>query len=100
VFHHRGGLVGAHLDGWQGACERAGAPGLLFHDLRRSAVRNMKRAGIEDKIAMQISGHKTRSIFDRYDIVSEDDLEGAAEKLTDYFAERKIQRAAKLKRVK
>jgi integrase len=100
VFHYRGGLVGAHLDGWHVACERAGVPNLLFHDLRRSAVRNMKRAGIEDKIAMQISGHKTRSIFDRYDIVSEDDLEGAADKLTNYFAERKLARAAKLKRVK
>ena len=60
----------------------------------------MKRAGIEDKIAMQISGHRTRSIFDRYDLASEDDLEGAAQKLTNYSAERKTQRAAKLKRVK
>jgi integrase len=58
VFHHRGMPVGAQLRGWREACERAGLPGLLFHDLRRSAVRNMKRAGVQDKVAMEISDHR------------------------------------------
>lgn len=101
VFFYRGRPVGAQLAGWREACERAGLSGLLFHDLRRSAVRNMKRAGLDDKIAMQISGHKTRSMYDRYNIVSEEDLGDAAAKLQEYLKEhRKPKPPAKLKRVK
>jgi integrase len=98
VFHHHSKPVGGQLRGWREACERTGMPDLLFHDLRRSAVRNMKRAGIGDKTAMDISGHKTQAIFDRYDIVDEVDVADAGTKLTEYFAARK--QRAKLKRVK
>jgi integrase len=66
---------------WTNVCVRACVPGLLLHDLRRTGVRNLRRLGVAESVAMKISGHKTPSIFRRYDITDEADLADAAERL-------------------
>lgn len=66
---------------WKIVCERAGVPDLLLHDLRRTGVRNLRRLGVAESVAMKISGHKIPSVFRRYDITDEADLADAAERL-------------------
>jgi integrase len=71
VFHRSGKRIKAFLGAFKGAGKRAGVPGRLIHDMRRSAARNMIRAGIPQKAAMLIGGWKTASVFERYNIVDE-----------------------------
>lgn len=85
LLQHEGRRVHEFRKSWATACELAGVPGQLFHDLRRTAVTNMIEAGFSEKEAMEISGHKTRAVFDRYHIVSERRLKDLGARLGEHM---------------
>src|SRR5262249_10870096 len=110
VFHHDGRPIGDTRKAWTTACKAAGVvkakldgrgnpitfmkdgkeemvmvAAKLFHDLRRSGARNLVRSGVREGVAMAISGHRTRSVFDRYNITSEDDLRQAVMQTTEHL---------------
>ena len=89
LIHRDGERVVEMRPAWPDACEKVGLPGLLFHDLRRSAVRNMVRAGIPEATCMKVSGHKTRAVFDRYNIIDGKDIHDAGKKLAEFLSGQK-----------
>jgi integrase len=111
VFHRDGGPIKGFRKAWASACIKVGlcevlkdeegnpvvikdkkgnekvvkVPTKISHDFRRTAIRDMVRSGVSERVAMRISGHKTRSVFDRYNIVSDQDLKEAAQKKQAYL---------------
>ena len=86
VFHRDAVTVRAWRTAWPEACRKAGVPGRLLHDCRRTTARNLVRAGVPERVAMQLTGHKTRAVFDRYNIVQEAELHDAGVRLLAYLA--------------
>lgn len=85
VFHRNGKRIGYFRRSWVTACRKSGLAGRILHDFRRTAVRKLVRAGVPQVVAKQLTGHKTDSVFERYNIVSEGDLKEAAAKLEKSF---------------
>jgi len=88
ICHYKGERYTDFKRAWKTVCKNAGFVGSLFHDFRRTGVRNLVRSGVPQSVAMKISGHNTDSVFQRYDIVSHQDIKDAGEKLTLYFMEK------------
>lgn len=86
VFHRNGKRVKSFRGAWTAACTAAGCPTMIPHDFRRTAVRNLERAGVSRSVAMQLTGHKTEAVYRRYAIVSEGDLGAGLEKLGHFAA--------------
>ena len=84
VWHRDdGGRICKIDEAWKSACKRAGYPGRHFHDLRRTAARNLIRTGVPEHWAMQLCGHRTPEVFRRYAITSEADLKQAVARLAN-----------------
>jgi integrase len=81
VFHRNGKRIKDFYGAWDKACKLAGCPDRIPHDFRRTAVRNLVRAGVPEGVAMKLTGHKTRHVFERYNVTSATDLRDAVQRL-------------------
>lgn len=97
VFHDGGRPIGDFRKAWATACSAAGVPGLRFHDLRRSGIRNLIRAGVPQSVTMALSGHRTVSTFIRYDIASDEDKREALRAVADHVSKAACSNVVQLK---
>ena len=87
VFHRDGIPIRRWRTAWRTACQAAGVPTRFLHDCRRTAARNLIRASVAERVAMLLTGHKSRAIFDRYNIIHEQELLEAGDQLVEYLAQ-------------
>ena len=87
VFHRDGIPIRRWRTAWRTACQAAGVPTRFLHDCRRTAARNLIRASVPERVAMLLTGHKSRAIFDRYNIINEQELLDAGDQLVAYLAQ-------------
>ena len=87
VFHRDGIPIRRWRTAWRTACQAAGVPARFLHDCRRTAARNLIRASVPERVAMLLTGHKSRAIFDRYNIIHEQELLDAGDQLVEYLAQ-------------
>ena len=87
VFHRDGIPVRRWRTAWRTACQAAGVPTRFLHDCRRTAARNLIRANVPERVAMLLTGHKSRAIFDRYNIIHEQELLDAGDQLVAYLTQ-------------
>ena len=87
VFHRDGITIRRWRTAWRTACQAAGVPTRFLHDCRRTAARNLIRASVPERVAMLLTGHKSRAIFDRYNIINEQELLEAGDQLVAYLAQ-------------
>ena len=87
VFHRDDIPVRRWRTTWRTACQAAGVPTRFLHDCRRTAARNLIRTNVPERVAMLLTGHKSRAIFDRYNIINEQELLDAGDQLVEYLAQ-------------
>jgi integrase len=90
IFHRAGKRIKDFRGSWEKAPNVAVVEGKIFHDFRRTAIRNMLCHGVRERVAMLMAGHKTRSMLDRYDIVNEEVLQDAAERMAGGHQQRMV----------
>jgi integrase len=98
VFHRNGKQIKSFRKAFEAAARAIGQPDLVPHDMRRSAVRNFRKAGLSESDGMKLSGHKTRSVYDRYDIIDEADSREAMKRAQEYIRRQSQRKVIPLKR--